>query len=137
MSLIRWDCACEVLFACLPLPVMESFLLMAGGQDAKPILQYLMAALQILCCPCSARKPLCFLPSSKHAFNQLLDLVLKSSLRHLLMMVTKRYIPYIKRQMIVPHVVEVVCRAIILFPHTLAITRGGRGEMVEHSPDDI
>lgn len=136
MSLIRWDCAWEMLFACLPLPVMESFLLMAGVLEAKPILQYLMAASQILCCPCSAGKPLYVLPSSKHAFNQLLDLVLKNSLRYLLMKVTKKHIQYIKRKMIVPHIVKVFCRAVFLVPHTPAVTRGGRVEIVQHSPDD-
>lgn len=62
---------------------------MAGVQEAKPILQYLMAALQILCSPCSTVEPLFFLPSSKHAFNQLLDLVLKSGFRDLLMKATR------------------------------------------------
>lgn len=82
-----------LLLACLPLSVMKTFLLMAGVREATPILQYLMAAAQILCSPCSAVKPLFFLPSSKHAFNQLLDLVLKSGLRDLLMKATKRHIP--------------------------------------------
>lgn len=75
-----------LLFACLPLSVMKTFLLMAGVREAKPILQFLMAAAQILCSPRAAlRKPLFFLPPSKHAFNQLRDLAPKSSFRDLLM----------------------------------------------------
>lgn len=50
-----------LLFACLPLSVMKTFLLMAGVREAKPILQFLMAAVQILC---SAVKPF-VLPASK------------------------------------------------------------------------
>lgn len=53
-----------LLFACLPLSVMKTFLLMAGVREAKPILQFLMAALQILCSPYSALKPF-VLPASK------------------------------------------------------------------------
>lgn len=78
-----------LLFACLPLSVMKTFLLMAGVLEAKSILQFLMAAVQILCSPYSTAKPLFFLPPSKHAFNQLLDLVLKSSFRYMLMKAMK------------------------------------------------
>lgn len=83
-----------LLFACLPLSVMKTFLLMAGVREAKPILQFLMAAVQILCSPYSTVKPLFFLPPSKHAFNQLLDLVLKSSFRDMLMKAMKECIAY-------------------------------------------
>lgn len=74
-----------LLFACLPLSVMKTFLLMAGVWEAKPILQFLIAAPQILCSSYSTAKPLFFLPPSKHAFNQLLDLELKSSFKDMLM----------------------------------------------------
>lgn len=74
-----------LLFACLPLSVMKTFLLMAGVWEAKPILQFLIAVPQILCSPYSTVKPLFFLPPSKHAFNQLLDLELKSSFKDMLM----------------------------------------------------
>lgn len=53
-----------LVFACLPLSVMKTFLLMAGVQEAKPILQFLMAALQILCSPYSTLTPF-VLPASK------------------------------------------------------------------------
>lgn len=46
-GLIRLECACE-LFACLPLSVMKTFLLMARVWEAKPILQFLVAVEQIL-----------------------------------------------------------------------------------------
>lgn len=98
-----------LLLACLPLSIMKTFLLMAGVQEAKPILQYLMAALQILCSPRSAVKPLFFLPSSKHAFNQLLDLVLKSGFRDLLMKATKKHIP--SQALRRPNAVDVVYKA--------------------------
>lgn len=112
-----------LLFACLPLSVMKTFLLMAGVREAKPILQFLMAAVQILCSPRSAVKPLFFLPPSKHAFNQLLDLVLKSSFRDLLMKAMKKHIPCVHRQgLTVQHIVKDVCKAMILTtyvsPHT-------------------
>lgn len=97
MGLIRWDCACE-LFACLPLSVMKTFLLMAEVREAKLILQFLMAAVQILCSPYSAAKPLFFLPPSKHAFNQLLDLVLRSSFKNMLMNAPKKHILFTHRQ---------------------------------------
>lgn len=108
-----------LLLACLPLSVMKTFLLMAGVQEAKPILQYLMAALQILCSPCSTVKPLFFPPPSKHAFNQLLDLVLKSGFRDLLMKATKKHIPSqaLKR----PCAVDVVYKAYSLSPLILVL----------------
>lgn len=126
---------------CLPLSVMKTFLLMAGVREAKPILQFLMAAVQILCSPCSAVKPLFFLPPSKHAFNQLLDLVLKSSFRDLLMKAIKKHIPCVHRQgLTVQHIAKDVFKAIILTtyvsPPTLGIIWGGQTEMVQHSPHD-
>lgn len=53
-----------LLFACLPLSVVKTFLLMAGVREAKPILQFLMAAVQILCSPCGAPEPF-VLPASE------------------------------------------------------------------------
>lgn len=80
-----------LLFPCLSLSVMKTFLLMAGVREAKPILQFLMAAVQIVCSPYNTVKPLFLLPPSKHAFNQLLDLVLESSFRDLLMKAMKEH----------------------------------------------
>lgn len=126
---------------CLPLSVMKTFLLMAGVWKAKPILQFLMAAVQILRSPRCAVKPLLFLPPSKHAFNQLRDLVLRSSFRDVLMKTVKKPIPCVYRQgMTLRHIVKDVCKAIILTTyvssHSLGIVWGGQTEMVLHSPDD-
>lgn len=83
-----------VLFVCLPLSVRKTSLMMAGIQEAKPILQFLMAALQILCSLCGTLKPLFLLPPSKHVFNQLLHLVMNSSLRYMSMEALKNNVFY-------------------------------------------
>lgn len=97
---------------------------MAGVREAKPILQFLMAAVQILCSPRSAVKPLFSLPPSKHAFNQLLDLVLKSSFRDLLMKAMKKHMPCVHRQgLTVQHIANDVYKAIILTAYVSSHTR--------------
>lgn len=112
-----------LLFACLPLSVMKTFLLMARVWEAKPILQFLIAAPQILCSPYSTEKPLFFLPPRKHAFNQLLDLELKSSFKDMLMNAMKEHSVSTGKGLTVQHIVEAVCRAVTATTQVSACTR--------------